>query len=192
MIGWRRQCCLDACVINVRYTTRPGCSLWTALVPALRLRHTFVLAALLTGPAVLAQTAGPQQLEDLPDELVTESKVPEQAGLKAGEWAILPIPQSNPTIGTGLQLLVARFLMVFEVPRPWLVNVLPHPCPLPKEREIHSRPNFNSYDGDFRTSTRASRHDQSLFPLPGGEGWGEGGRPTIQIPISCGLLDGWH
>ena len=84
----------------------------TGRKPVLRLRAALILTGLLAHHAVLAQTAGPQQLEDLPDELVTEGKIPEQAGLKAGEWAILPIPQSNPTIGTGLQLLVARFFQV--------------------------------------------------------------------------------
>jgi hypothetical protein len=71
-----------------------------------------------------------------------------------------------------------------------VLNARPHPCPLPQERENHS-PRFeyaksplNSFvpccelrkssgrQGDFRKSESGP----SLFPLPGGEGQGEGER----------------
>jgi hypothetical protein len=70
---------------------------------------SLVAAALLATSSTLAQQAALHPVEDPPHEVLSQAKVSDQAGLKRGEWALLPIPQSNPTIGTGLQLLIARF-----------------------------------------------------------------------------------
>jgi hypothetical protein len=71
-----------------------------------------------------------------------------------------------------------------------MIHDLPHPGPLPKERENRSpasRVADESHGslvlrselpitGDRLVDIRKTRNSQSLFPLPGGEGQGEGER----------------
>jgi hypothetical protein len=55
------------------------------------------------------------------------------------------------------------------------INVHPRPGPLPPERENYS-PSFKlSCDWICRTVDREEQSVRWLFPLPGGEGQGEGG-----------------
>ena len=55
-------------------------------------------------------------------------------------------------------------------------NNRPHPGPLPQERENRS-PSLSGTGGRIsRTIFRKSRNAHLLFPLPGGEGQGEGER----------------
>jgi hypothetical protein len=55
------------------------------------------------------------------------------------------------------------------------VNNRPHPSPLPQEREIH-RPPADIFCGWIcQMFSRESRNSRRLFPLPEGEGQGEGG-----------------
>ena len=53
---------------------------------------------------------------------------------------------------------------------------LPHPGLLPKEKENRSQSPGNTCDWICRTVIRNTRDSQQLFPLPGGEGQGEGER----------------
>ena len=55
-------------------------------------------------------------------------------------------------------------------------DVRPHPGPLPRERENHSLSLGKSGDGDLPRGLRINESGQTLSPLPGGEGQGEGGR----------------
>ncbi len=59
------------------------------------------------------------------------------------------------------------------------MNVRPHPGPLPQEREnrLPSQTNCRGWVG--RTDSRNTKRVQCLFPLPGGEGQGEGERHTV-------------
>jgi hypothetical protein len=56
------------------------------------------------------------------------------------------------------------------------INVRPHPCPLPQERENYSLSRTNSCDCIDPTVFREFRSDQLPLPLPRGESQGEGGR----------------
>ena len=70
-----------------------------------------------------------------------------------------------------------------------LLNDRPHPDPLPQERENRSlshkisRAKFcrtvfgrPAYGGERQTDLQTNRISRWMFPLPGGEGQGEGGR----------------
>jgi len=52
----------------------------------------------------------------------------------------------------------------------------PHPCLLPREREDHSLSLSNSGDWIRRMVFHKPESVRKLFPLPGGEGQGEGER----------------
>jgi len=52
----------------------------------------------------------------------------------------------------------------------------PHPGPLPQERENRSQSLGKSGDGNRQGDVGANQSGQLLFPLPGGEGQGEGVR----------------
>ena len=54
--------------------------------------------------------------------------------------------------------------------------VRPLPGPLPQERGNASPPFGKLNDGDLQRGSRVNENGQSLSPLPGGEGQGEGGR----------------
>jgi NADH-quinone oxidoreductase subunit M len=54
--------------------------------------------------------------------------------------------------------------------------VLVRPGPLPQERENHSPSLGKTGDGDLQSGIRGNESGQMLFPLPGGEGQGEGER----------------
>ena len=56
-----------------------------------------------------------------------------------------------------------------------LLNDRPHPSPLPQGREQRSPSHSKTNDWICPTLIHESRSVQSLFPLPGGEGRGEGG-----------------
>ncbi len=56
------------------------------------------------------------------------------------------------------------------------LNGHPHPGPLPKERENRTQPRRISCAWICRTLTGESKDVHLLFPLPGGEGQGEGER----------------
>lgn len=74
-----------------------------------------------------------------------------------------------------------------------VLNSRPHPCPVPQERENFSprlgeaEPAFNlmlfcyesQTSGDVQWGIQESATYRRLFPLPGGEGQGEGGCQTI-------------
>jgi NADH-quinone oxidoreductase subunit M len=54
--------------------------------------------------------------------------------------------------------------------------VCPHPGPLPQERENRSQFYAKTKDGEISSDIEINESGQWLFPLPGGEGQGEGGR----------------
>jgi hypothetical protein len=56
-----------------------------------------------------------------------------------------------------------------------VINARLLPCPLPQERENPSPSPSKTCDWICRTALRKSLGVRSLFPLPGGEGQGEGG-----------------
>ncbi len=56
------------------------------------------------------------------------------------------------------------------------LNVRPHPGPLPRERENRLQPRRISCVWICRAVIRESKDVRLLFPLPGGEGQGEGER----------------
>jgi len=58
----------------------------------------------------------------------------------------------------------------------FVLNPRPHPGPLPQERENLSPSHTMSCDWICRMVTRHEQDARLLFPLPGGEGQGEGGR----------------
>jgi hypothetical protein len=55
-----------------------------------------------------------------------------------------------------------------------VLNSRPHPSPLPQERENRSPSHEISCDWICQMIFRESRSVRLLFPLPGGEGQGEG------------------
>jgi hypothetical protein len=59
------------------------------------------------------------------------------------------------------------------------VHVRPHPGPLPQEREKPSPSHPNTRDWAGGVHDQSSKRKQTQFPLPGGEGQGEGGLHTI-------------
>jgi hypothetical protein len=56
------------------------------------------------------------------------------------------------------------------------LNNRPHPGPLPQERVNRSPSHETTCDWVCRTISGTKRTIRLLFPLPGGEGQGEGGR----------------
>jgi len=59
------------------------------------------------------------------------------------------------------------------------VNVRPHHNPLPQERENTSPSHSNNCGWVGGVDDQSSKRKQTQFPLPGGEGQGEGGRQSI-------------
>src|SRR5580765_3011900 len=57
----------------------------------------------------------------------------------------------------------------------------PHPDPLPRERENHPPSHATTGDGDGNKVSKQLKTTQPLSPLPGGEGQGEGERPTHSV-----------
>ena len=58
-------------------------------------------------------------------------------------------------------------------------NARPHPGPLPQERESHSHDPIIAKANPAGTGLRQFERRETIPPLPGGEGRGEGGRPPI-------------
>jgi hypothetical protein len=80
-----------------------------------------------------------------------------------GEWETFPVQVEKP---------------VKEI----FVVVRPHPGPLPQERENHTPPHPTTETGDGSKIFAQFKTIQSLSPLLGGEGQGEGERETNLIP----------
>jgi len=57
-----------------------------------------------------------------------------------------------------------------------MTDIRPHPGPLPQERENHSPMDDGSIVGGKFSNFESNQDPQSLFPLPEGEGQGEGER----------------
>jgi len=80
-----------------------------------------------------------------------------------GEWESYPVPAEKP-----LREIVAL--------------ARPHPGPLPQEREKSPPSHEESNAGTGTSDSRFAGDAPSLFPLPGGEGQGEGERHTRLKP----------
>jgi DNA helicase-2/ATP-dependent DNA helicase PcrA len=99
----------------------------------------------------------------------------------------------NPMVTTSFQTRtresIEEFVQLVEQTRSELI-ARPHPGPLPQERENSALSYSNSDAALFTNNPQSTGSAQSLSPLPGGEGQGEGGRPN-KYKFEPGSLAAW-